>query len=57
MVNNLNDCLAWGLFPLPFATAGLSVGRIGILAALYTVMVYPTLLPPRRSRRHRYIAS
>jgi MFS family permease len=35
MVNNLNDGLAWGLFPLLFATAGLSVGRIGILAALY----------------------
>ena len=35
MVNNLNDGLAWGLFPLLFATGGLSVGRIGILAALY----------------------
>lgn len=35
MVNNLNDGLAWGLFPLLFATAGLSVGRIGVLAALY----------------------
>jgi MFS family permease len=35
MVNNLNDGLAWGLFPLLFASAGLSVGRIGVLAALY----------------------
>lgn len=35
MVNNLNDGLAWGLFPLYFAGAGLSVGRIGVLAALY----------------------
>lgn len=35
MVNNLNDGLAWGLFPLYFAAAGLSVVRIGILAALY----------------------
>ena len=35
MVNNLNDGLAWGLFPIFFADAGLSVGRIGILAALY----------------------
>jgi len=35
MVNNLNDGLAWGLFPILFATAGLSVARIGILAALY----------------------
>lgn len=35
MVNNLNDGLAWGLFPLLFAPAGLSVARIGVLAALY----------------------
>ncbi len=35
LVNNLNDGLAWGLFPVLFATAGLSVSRIGVLAALY----------------------
>jgi MFS family permease len=35
LVNNLNDGLAWGLFPLLFAAAGLSIGRIGVLAALY----------------------
>ncbi len=35
LVNNLNDGMAWGLLPLYFAAAGLSVGRIGILAALY----------------------
>jgi MFS family permease len=35
MVNNLNDGLAWGLFPLLFARHGLSVERIGALAALY----------------------
>jgi MFS family permease len=35
MVNNLNDGLAWGLFPLLFAAAGLSVEKIGILAAVY----------------------
>jgi len=35
LVNNLNDGLAWGLFPILFATAGLSVTRIGVLAALY----------------------
>ena len=35
MVNNLNDGLAWGIFPLYFAAAGLSIGRIGILAAVY----------------------
>jgi MFS family permease len=35
LVNNLNDGLAWGLFPIFFADAGLTVGRIGVLAALY----------------------
>ena len=35
LVNNLNDGLAWGLFPVLFASAGLSVSRIGLLAALY----------------------
>src|SRR5437870_4977104 len=35
LVNNLNDGLAWGIFPLFFASHGLSVGRIGVLAALY----------------------
>jgi len=35
LVNNLNDSLAWGLFPILFATSGLGVARIGILVALY----------------------
>jgi MFS family permease len=35
MVNNLNDGLAWGLFPLLFTTAGLSLTQIGVIAALY----------------------
>jgi MFS family permease len=35
LVNNLNDGLAWGLFPLFFAAAGLSVREIGILAFIY----------------------
>jgi MFS family permease len=36
MVNNLNDGLAWGVFPLYFASVGdLSVGSIGVLAAIY----------------------
>ncbi|MCX4585961.1 MFS transporter [Streptomyces sp. NBC_01481] len=35
MVNNLNDALAWGIFPLLFAAHGLSIAQIGILAALY----------------------
>lgn len=35
LVNNLNDGLAWGLFPILFAAAELSVSRIGLLVALY----------------------
>ncbi|TJZ57442.1 MFS transporter [Streptomyces piniterrae] len=35
MVNNLNDALAWGIFPLLFAAHGLSLAQIGLLAALY----------------------
>ncbi|HSR40896.1 MAG TPA: MFS transporter [Longimicrobiales bacterium] len=35
MVNNLNDGLAWGLFPLFFAAGGLGVGQIGVLSFLY----------------------
>jgi MFS family permease len=35
LVNNLNDGMAWGLFPLVFAAAGLDLARIGMLAAIY----------------------
>ena len=35
LVNNLNDGMAWGLLPLFFAAAGISVGRIGVLVAIY----------------------
>ncbi|MGE3673687.1 MAG: MFS transporter, partial [Polyangiaceae bacterium] len=35
MVNNLNDGMAWGLFPLIFASAGMSLSQIGTLAAIY----------------------
>src|SRR5581483_9067691 len=35
LVNNLNDGMAWGLFPIFYAAAGLSLGRIGWLAAIY----------------------
>jgi len=35
LVNNLNDGLAWGLFPLFFAAAGLSISEIGMLAFIY----------------------
>ena len=35
MINNLNDGLAWGLFPLFFAAAGLPISSIAILSAVY----------------------
>src|SRR5262249_8559721 len=35
LVNNLNDGMAWGLFPLVFAAAGMSLTQIGSLAAIY----------------------
>ena len=35
LVNNLNDGLAWGIFPVLFATSGLGVARSGVLVALY----------------------
>ena len=34
-VNNLNDGLAWGLFPIFFAAAGMTLSQIGWLAAIY----------------------
>jgi MFS family permease len=35
LVNNLNDGMAWGLFPLFFAAARMDLEQIGTLAALY----------------------
>jgi len=35
LVNNLNDGMAWGIFPLHFAAAGMGLQQIGALAALY----------------------
>jgi MFS family permease len=35
LVNNLNDGMAWGLFPLFFAAAQMTIGEIGTLAAVY----------------------
>jgi len=35
LVNNLNDGMVWGLFPLVFAASGLPLEQVGLLAALY----------------------
>ncbi len=38
LVNNLNDGMAWGLFPLVFAAAGMDLAQIGTLAGLYPMV-------------------
>jgi MFS family permease len=35
LVNNMNDGMAWGLFPLVYAAAGLRLDQVGWLVALY----------------------
>jgi MFS family permease len=35
LVNNLNDGMSWGLYPLFFAAHGLDVERIGVVKAVY----------------------
>jgi MFS family permease len=37
LVNNLNDGMAWGLLPIVFATAGMTLHQIGWLSAIYPV--------------------
>jgi MFS family permease len=37
LVNNLNDGMAWGLFPIVFASAGMSLRHVGVLTAIYPV--------------------
>jgi MFS family permease len=37
-VNNLNDGLIWGIFPLFFASKGLGLERIAVLAAVYPLV-------------------
>lgn len=35
LVNNLNDGMAWGIFPVLLAAKGFSIGDIGIITAIY----------------------
>ncbi|HKR87996.1 MAG TPA: MFS transporter [Phenylobacterium sp.] len=52
LVNNLNDGMSWGLFPLFFAGFGLAVERIGVLKAIYPAVwgVVQTLTGPLSDR-------
>ncbi|MFZ5617895.1 MAG: MFS transporter [Pseudomonadota bacterium] len=38
LVNNLNDGMSWGVFPLFYSAFGLGVDRIGLLKALYPIV-------------------
>jgi len=35
LVNNLNDGMVWGIFPILLASRGFTIGQIGIVAAIY----------------------
>ena len=35
LINNLNDGMAWGIFPILLATKGFSIAQIGIITAIY----------------------
>lgn len=52
LVNNLNDGMSWGIFPLYFAAFGLGVEKIGVLKAVYpaTWGILQTLTGPLSDR-------
>ena len=52
LVNNLNDGMSWGIFPLFFASFGLGIDRIGTLKAIYPVVwgVLQTVTGPLSDR-------
>jgi MFS family permease len=52
LVNNLNDGMSWGIFPLFFASFGLGIERIGTLKAIYPVVwgVLQTVTGPLSDR-------
>ena len=35
LINNMNDGMAWGIFPILLATKGFTIGEIGIVTAIY----------------------
>jgi len=52
LVNNLNDGMSWGIFPLFFTSFGLGIERIGTLKAIYPVVwgVFQTVTGPLSDR-------
>jgi MFS family permease len=56
LINNLNDGMAWGLFPMVFTAAGMSITQIGMLAAIYPAVwacaqIYTGALSDRIGRK------
>jgi MFS family permease len=61
MINNLNDGVAWGLFPLLFASSGLAVEKIGFLTAVYPaawglLQLWTGILSDRLGRKWMIVA-
>lgn len=61
LINNLNDGMSWGIFPLFFTTLGLGVERIGVLKAVYPAVwgigqVVTGLLSDRWGRKGLVVA-
>jgi MFS family permease len=57
LVNNLNFGLSWGLFPILFASTGMSIACIGILVAVYPAVwgfgqILTGALSDRWGRKH-----
>jgi MFS family permease len=52
LVNNLNDGMSWGIFPLYFAAFGLTIERIGMLKAAYPAVwsILQTIAGPLSDR-------
>lgn len=61
LVNNLNDGMAWGLFPFIFLKAGIGFGGIGVLTAIYPAVwgvcqLYTGYLSDRIGRKNLIIS-
>lgn len=52
LINNLNDGMSWGIFPLFFSTLGVGVERIGLLKAVYPIVwgLFQTVTGPMSDR-------
>jgi MFS family permease len=52
LINNLNDGMSWGIFPLFFTSLGVGVERIGVLKAIYPIVwgLFQTVTGPLSDR-------